>query len=111
MPVPKVFGARRRQTSRSPSAYLLLDDFQPTIRRVEYDVDRELKALACCRLPHTDWMAKTLASARLKCRDGALFLFALAERHHTEQLSGQIAVRIQIQSTPKLGFRAIVFAF
>jgi predicted phosphodiesterase len=45
------------------AAYLLLDDFQPTIRRVEYDVDRELKALASCRLPHADWMAKTLASA------------------------------------------------
>jgi predicted phosphodiesterase len=45
------------------AAYLLLDDFQPAIRRVEYDVDRELKALAGCRLPHADWMAKTLASA------------------------------------------------
>ena len=45
------------------AAYLLLDDVQPTIRRVEYDVDRELKALASCRLPHADWMAKTLASA------------------------------------------------
>ena len=45
------------------AAYLLLDDFQPTIRRVEYDVDRELKALANCGLPHSDWMAKTLASA------------------------------------------------
>ena len=45
------------------AAYLLLDDFQPTIRRVEYDVDRELKALSSCGLPHADWMAKTLVSA------------------------------------------------
>ncbi len=45
------------------AAYLLLDDFRPTILRVEYDVDRELKALSSCRLPHADWMAKTLASA------------------------------------------------
>lgn len=45
------------------AAYLLLDDFQPTIRRVEYDVDQELKALSSCRLPHADWIAKTLASA------------------------------------------------
>jgi predicted phosphodiesterase len=45
------------------AAYLLLDDFQPSIRRVEYDVDRELKALSSCGLPHADWMAKTLASA------------------------------------------------
>jgi predicted phosphodiesterase len=45
------------------AAYLLLDDSQPTIRRVEYDVDRELKALAACRLPHSDWIARTLESA------------------------------------------------
>jgi hypothetical protein len=41
----------------------LLDDFKPAIRRVEYDVDRELKALAGCGLPHTDWIAKSLESA------------------------------------------------
>ena len=45
------------------AAYLLLDGFQPTIRRVEYDVDRELKALSVCGLPHSAWMAKTLQSA------------------------------------------------
>jgi hypothetical protein len=45
------------------AAYLLLDDFQPTIRRVEYDVDEEVKALSACGLPHSDWMAKTLQSA------------------------------------------------
>jgi predicted phosphodiesterase len=46
------------------AAYLLLDDSVPTIRRVEYDVDRELKALSGCGLPHADWVAKMLASAR-----------------------------------------------
>jgi predicted phosphodiesterase len=45
------------------AAYLLLDDYQPTIRRVEYDVERELKALASCALPHSDWIARCLASA------------------------------------------------
>jgi predicted phosphodiesterase len=45
------------------AAYLLLDESKPTIRRVEYDVDRELKALAGCGLPHADWIAKTLDSA------------------------------------------------
>jgi predicted phosphodiesterase len=45
------------------AAYLLLDDFQPTIRRVEYDVDQELNALSACGLPHADWMARTLAAA------------------------------------------------
>jgi predicted phosphodiesterase len=45
------------------AAYLVLDDSKPAIRRVEYDLDRELKALSSCSLPHSDWIAKTLASA------------------------------------------------
>jgi len=45
------------------AAYLLLDDSTPAIRRVEYDLDRELKALAVCGVPHADWIAKMLASA------------------------------------------------
>jgi predicted phosphodiesterase len=46
------------------AAYLVLDDTTPTIRRVEYDVDRECKALASSGLPYADWVAKILASAR-----------------------------------------------
>ena len=48
------------------AACLLLDDFQPTIRRVEYDVgERAGKAsLSICGLPHSDWIAETLKSAR-----------------------------------------------
>jgi putative phosphoesterase len=46
------------------AAYLLLDESTPVIRRVEYDVDRELKALSVCGLPHADWVAKILDSAR-----------------------------------------------
>lgn len=46
------------------AAYLLLDDAKPAIRRVEYDVDRELKALAGCGLPHADWIARILESGR-----------------------------------------------
>jgi putative phosphoesterase len=42
------------------AAYLLLDDSKPAIRRVAYDLDRELKALADCGLPHADWVAKML---------------------------------------------------
>jgi len=45
------------------AAYLLLDESRPSIRRVEYDVDRELKALSACGLPHADWVARTLDSA------------------------------------------------
>ncbi len=44
------------------AAYLLLDESKPAIRRVEYDVDRELEALAACGLPHADWTAKILES-------------------------------------------------
>lgn len=46
------------------AAYLLLDESRPVIRRVEYDVDRELKALSGCGLPHADWVAKILDTAR-----------------------------------------------
>jgi predicted phosphodiesterase len=45
------------------AAYLLLDESEPTIRRVEYDVERELKALVACGLPHSDWVARILESA------------------------------------------------
>jgi predicted phosphodiesterase len=45
------------------AAYLLLDGPHPSIHRVEYDVDRELKALAACGFPHADWTAKMLESA------------------------------------------------
>ena len=44
------------------AAYLLLDGSEPAIRRVEYDLDRELKELAVCSLPHSGWVAKMLAS-------------------------------------------------
>jgi predicted phosphodiesterase len=46
------------------AAYLLLDESTPSIRRVDYDVDRELKALSTCGLPHADWIAKILHSGR-----------------------------------------------
>jgi putative phosphoesterase len=45
------------------ASYLLLDDRTPRIRRVSYDVDREIKALSRSRLPHADWIAKMLTTA------------------------------------------------
>jgi predicted phosphodiesterase len=45
------------------ASYLLLDDSKPAIRRVEYNLAAELKALAACGLPHTDWVARILESA------------------------------------------------
>jgi predicted phosphodiesterase len=46
------------------AAYLLLDDGEPTTRRVEYDVDGELDALKRSGLPHADWTARILSAAR-----------------------------------------------
>jgi predicted phosphodiesterase len=45
------------------AAYLLLDESEPTIRRVEYDVAKEIKALAGCGTPHADWIARMLETA------------------------------------------------
>ncbi len=44
------------------AAYLLVDESKPTIRRVAYDVEREVKALCGCGLPHADWVARTMRS-------------------------------------------------
>ena len=45
------------------AAYLLLDDTRPSIRRAEYDVEKEAGALSGCPIPHTDWIARTLRAA------------------------------------------------
>ncbi len=45
------------------ASYLLLDGSTPEIRRVEYDVDQEIKALSTCGLPHSDWIARSLQAA------------------------------------------------
>jgi hypothetical protein len=44
------------------ASYLLIDGAEPTLRRVEYDVDREIKALRECGLPHADWIARMLST-------------------------------------------------
>jgi putative phosphoesterase len=44
------------------ASYLLVDGVEPTLRRVEYDVDREIKALRECGLPHADWIARMLTA-------------------------------------------------
>jgi predicted phosphodiesterase len=46
------------------AAYLLLDDGAPSIRRVTYDIDREIKALTTSGLPHAGWTARMLSTAR-----------------------------------------------
>ncbi len=46
------------------AAYLLLDDCVPMIRRVEYDGEREIRALKDRGVPHAGWMARILRSGR-----------------------------------------------
>lgn len=46
------------------ASYLLLDDGRPTIRRVEYDVQREIRALQSSTLPHAGWCIQMLRTAR-----------------------------------------------
>jgi len=44
------------------SSYLLLDEFTLTIRRVPYDIDREVRALEASVMPHANWIARILKS-------------------------------------------------
>ena len=46
------------------ASYLLLEDGRPSIRRVEYDVDRELKLVRNSGRPHAEWIARILETAR-----------------------------------------------
>jgi len=48
------------------AAYLLVDDSGASIRRVEYDVDREIKILRSRSFPRAEWIAKTLESGRFE---------------------------------------------
>jgi predicted phosphodiesterase len=45
------------------ASYLLIDNGAPEIRRVEYDIEREIHATAARGLPHADWVARTLRCA------------------------------------------------
>ncbi len=45
------------------ASYLLLDGSTPCIRRVEYDLEKELKALASCGLPGAQWTARMLRTS------------------------------------------------
>lgn len=45
------------------ASYVLADDGKPTIRRVEYDVDREIQRLRSSGAPGAEWIAKILATA------------------------------------------------
>jgi putative phosphoesterase len=42
------------------ACYLLLDGNKPTLRRVEYNIEKELRALSSCGLPGAAWTARML---------------------------------------------------
>ena len=44
------------------ASYLLLDGAEASIRRVEYDVEREIGLLNDSRIPHAGWVARMLVS-------------------------------------------------
>jgi putative phosphoesterase len=48
------------------ASYLLLDGVHATLRRVEYDVDREIRNLISCGIPHAEWIANILSTAQPK---------------------------------------------
>ena len=48
------------------ASYLLLDESIPSIRRVDYNVEKELKALASCGLPGAEWTATMLRKGSLQ---------------------------------------------
>jgi len=45
------------------ASYLLIDDSVPAIRRVEYDVAKEIKALKQCGMPASAWTAAMIEKA------------------------------------------------
>ena len=45
------------------ASYLILDESIPSIGRVDYNVEKELKALASCGLPGAEWTAAMLRKA------------------------------------------------
>jgi len=45
------------------AGYLLLDGTIPSIRRIEYSMEKELKALSCCGLPGAEWTARMLRTS------------------------------------------------
>jgi len=45
------------------ASYLLLDNGEPSVQRVEYDAERELRRLEACGLPGAAWTAKVLKAS------------------------------------------------
>ena len=52
------------------ASYLLLNEGNPEIRRVEYDIDKEAAALFSCKLPHAEWVVSMLKQASFQMPQG-----------------------------------------
>jgi predicted phosphodiesterase len=48
------------------AAYLVIDESGISVRRVAYDIARELDLLRRCGLPHWDWIARTIQSGSVE---------------------------------------------
>lgn len=46
------------------ASYLVIDDGRPTIRRIAYDVDAEIKEIASSGYPHMPWISAMLRTGR-----------------------------------------------
>jgi len=46
------------------ATYLLIEDGRPSIRRVEYDVEREARELRASNYPYKDWLADILLTGK-----------------------------------------------
>jgi putative phosphoesterase len=47
-------------------SYLLIDDGQAKIRRVSYDIEREIERVAAAGYPHGEWLANSLRTGTYK---------------------------------------------
>jgi predicted phosphodiesterase len=45
------------------ASYLIIEGSNPSIRRIEYDLEKELKALSSCGLPGAAWTARMLRTS------------------------------------------------
>ena len=45
------------------ASYVLIDGDTPTIRRVYYEVEKEIRIVAESGIPHSDWIARTLRAS------------------------------------------------
>ena len=58
------------------ASYLLIGGATLSVRRVKYDIEREIKALGQSGLPSADWIAKSLLAAAPQMPKLTLKLYA-----------------------------------